>query len=328
MAETSAPWDGIATGDAVIAPYDAATEWAQYWSTMLNLDRLTAVYGGVAFKVLNSYALSVSGANINVDTGRAVVYGTWHQNTAIVPVAIPTPAAADRLDRIVLRKDWVAQTIRITRIAGQEGAGTPEPLVAVPGTTWDFPLGVCRITAAGVLTLLVEGYAGAGVSYPGRLYYTLPNNSGPFVSVRRSTTLTVPTGAAYTNVTWEAVIDEDIDNMWDVGTPERITITTPGVYLVTMSGRFNPNAFIAAAELSMRMRVNAGGDAVVFSQWLQGSAYVANPFISRHIKFQAGDFFDLGFLHAGGGNGVFTVDLDSPYSPVLTCKWISPLGVV
>jgi len=89
---------------------------------------------------------------VAVNTGRALVYGTWYESDASVNVVVATPAGATRIDRIVLRKSWASQTVRITRIAGAEGGGAPA-VTQTAGTTWDLPLYRASITVGGVITL-------------------------------------------------------------------------------------------------------------------------------------------------------------------------------
>lgn len=158
MAETSRFWDGTITGDAVIAPYDAATEFAGVQRSLAGGGGVPTNVSGV-FKELNNLYVAVAGgvSPASVATGRAIVDGTWYQSDTAVNVAIPTPGAATRIDRIVLRKDFAAQTVRVTRIAGVEGGGTPA-LVQVAGVTWDAPLAVASITTGGVVTVTNDAW--------------------------------------------------------------------------------------------------------------------------------------------------------------------------
>lgn len=150
--ETSAPWDGVSVGDATIAPFDAGSEWASYWRSLSTADAVPTNLGGVIAGALNELAVSGTATPVSVASGRALAYGTRYESSAIVTVAIPTPGAATRIDRIVLRKDWAAQTVRITRIAGAEGGGAPS-LVQIAGTTWDTPLAQASITTGAVITV-------------------------------------------------------------------------------------------------------------------------------------------------------------------------------
>lgn len=151
MTERSGPWDGTSIGDASEAAYDAPTEFARF---LEGLHGGTSNRGGVVVDKLNELAITAPGSisPASVASGWAYVYGGWYESDAAVSVAIPTPAVSTRIDRIVLRKDWAAQTIRVTRIAGVEGAGAPA-LVQTVGTTWDLPLAQASITTGGVITL-------------------------------------------------------------------------------------------------------------------------------------------------------------------------------
>ena len=152
MAETSLPWDGTTVGDATSAPYDAPNEFAQimralsYTSGMPNR-------GGV-MRTLNRLAGTGVATPVQIDTGQALCQGTFYENSAAVAVAIP-PSIVSRIDRIVLRKDPVAQTVRITRIAGVEAAGIPPVLTQVYGGVWDTPLYQVSLAIA-VITLIDE----------------------------------------------------------------------------------------------------------------------------------------------------------------------------
>lgn len=150
MAEISRFWDGLVTGDAVESPYDAATDFARVIASIADSFGKTN-RGGVCNED-NDLEVSGVATPVQVDTGSAIVYGTWYNNSAAVSVAIPTPAAATRIDRIVIRKSWAAQTARITRIAGAEGGAAPAMTQAV-GVTWDIPLASVSITTGGVITV-------------------------------------------------------------------------------------------------------------------------------------------------------------------------------
>lgn len=151
MTETSLPWGGTVTGDATLAPY-SDDEWSDMWRKLFTADRI--IHG-----VLRTYAneLAVSGATspVAVATGFALVDGKVYENDAQVDVAVPTPGGATRIDRIVLRKDFAAQTIRITRIAGAEGGGAPA-ITQNDGVTWDVQLARVSITTAGTITVTDE----------------------------------------------------------------------------------------------------------------------------------------------------------------------------
>lgn len=154
MVERSRFWNSTVTGDATEAPYDAPTEFAQVLMGIGEhaglTDRGRVIRSTAAPGTLQPTS---PGANtLRIATGEALVYGSWYQNDANIDVTIPTPGGATRIDRVVLRKSWSAQNVRVTRIAGTEGGGAPA-LVQTVGTTWDFPLAQVSITTGGVMTI-------------------------------------------------------------------------------------------------------------------------------------------------------------------------------
>lgn len=175
------PADGSGVGDASIASYDAATEFAGVLRSISG-SGARVNQGGVFFGELgNLAATSVGTSPVTIATGRAIAYGTWYENTAPVNVGIPTPVSSTRVDLIVLRKSWAAQTVRITRIAGTEGAGVPGMIQSV-GTTWDVPLASASINTSGVVTVtdLRETGSILGVVVPTKTKFD--TNGAPGVS--------------------------------------------------------------------------------------------------------------------------------------------------
>lgn len=152
MTETSRFWDGTTVGDATTAPYDAGTEFAQVMAAT-SLANALPDRGGVWLDDLGALLPTRPSANtLRIGTGRAHVYGSWYQNDAALDTNIPTPSVSTRIDRLVLRKSWAAQTVRITRIAGAEGGAAPA-ITQSAGTTWDVPLCRVSITTGGVMTV-------------------------------------------------------------------------------------------------------------------------------------------------------------------------------
>lgn len=149
MTEISRPWSGTVTGDAGKYSDD---QWSDVWDTLFCADNTLQ---GVVFGKLNELEITGVASPVSVNTGYALVDGDWYKNDSAVSVAVPTPAGATRIDRIVLRKSWSAQTVRITRIEGVEGGGVPA-LTQTDGTTWDIPLYQASITTGAAITLTDE----------------------------------------------------------------------------------------------------------------------------------------------------------------------------
>lgn len=149
MAEGSRFWTTNNTGDGPTAGYSAAN-FNQFVRETFITDPTTE---GVMYGVGNALAVSGTSSPVAVNTGAAIVYGFYYYNDASLNVTVSTPASATRIDRIVLRVSWAAQTVRVTRIAGVEGSGVAPAMTQTANTTWDIPLATVSITTGGVITV-------------------------------------------------------------------------------------------------------------------------------------------------------------------------------
>ncbi len=100
-------------------------------------------------------AVTAGTGKVTVATGAAYVYGIPYELDAALDVTIPTPTANTRVDRIVLRADWTAKMVRVTRIAGTEGAGAPA-ITQNPGSVYEVKLAQVSVTTGGVITVTDE----------------------------------------------------------------------------------------------------------------------------------------------------------------------------
>lgn len=145
MAEKSIFWTTGTEGDGA-NPYTEAEVVA--W--------LRRTFGsGVLYGYGDGLVVSGTSSPVSIATGAASVDGFPYESDAAVQIAVPTPAANTRVDRIVVRANWSARTCRITRIAGTEGAGPPS-LTQNRGSIWDMPLASVSITTGGVITVTDE----------------------------------------------------------------------------------------------------------------------------------------------------------------------------
>lgn len=115
---------------------------------------------GVAAAYLSALACSANGANtLRTAAGGALVDGKAYYNDANVDTNIPSAVGGGntRIDRIVLRADWTAQTVRITRIAGTDaGSPTAPAITQTPGTTYDIKLCQVLVDTSGAVTVTDE----------------------------------------------------------------------------------------------------------------------------------------------------------------------------
>lgn len=162
MTERSRPWTGTVTGDA--GPY-TDDQWTDVWLALISP---VIASEGVFQDQLNALDLSgLPATPVDIASGRALVNGIWYESDASEAIAIPTPGANPRVDRIVLRADWALQTVRLFRIAGAEAAApVPPAIVQIDGTTWDLPLWQVHTTVAAVITVFRDERAFIGQYVP------------------------------------------------------------------------------------------------------------------------------------------------------------------
>lgn len=194
MTQKSFHWNGASIGDADALVVNA-TDGIGYRLANVNYQSLWVDLGhrmlyngdenrGPLNNWQNELAVAAgAGMSVDVATGGAVVCGMPYENTAIVNVAIPAPTTDTRYDRIVLRRDWAAQTIRITRIPGTEGGAIPS-LTQSPAPSgtgiYDIPLATVEVTtvpAIGAITDDREFCRFGGVPGTGAIGTTQITNS-------------------------------------------------------------------------------------------------------------------------------------------------------
>lgn len=150
---TSGVGDGTATGYTS----DEIVDWLR--ETFISDPTTEGVIPATA-----TYAtplLVTAGANgshsATVAAGRAWVYGFPYWNSTPVTVTLDAEEANPRIDRIVLRASWAAQTVRITAIKGTAAASPTAPaLTQTADTTWDIPLAQVRLNADGTIVVTDE----------------------------------------------------------------------------------------------------------------------------------------------------------------------------
>ena len=154
MAESSFLWTTGGAGDG------SATYTRTNWSDILKVVAACMDEEGVATGYLNALAPSANGANtVRVATGGALVDGKPYLNSANNDINIPSAVGGGntRIDRIVLRASWAAQTVRLTRIAGTDAASPSAPAITqTSGTTYDIMICQALVTTGGVVTVTDE----------------------------------------------------------------------------------------------------------------------------------------------------------------------------
>lgn len=143
MAQTSRPWQSTSPGDA--GPY-SSSQWQDIYKYLLHalrpnsgaiIDSGTAPNTGLQVQATNPVS-----AAVDVLAGAALVEGVYYANDATVTLSIAANASGNpRIDTVVLRKDYTAQTVRLAVLTGTPaGSPTPPSLTQSDGTLWEIPL--------------------------------------------------------------------------------------------------------------------------------------------------------------------------------------------
>ncbi len=148
MAEQSYLWDTNGLGHGATTYTEA--QWAKLWRAVAG--------NGVIAGHLNSLRLTTAANSFTVDAGGACVDGFVYVNDGTVTQSVPSSAAGTtRIDRLILRANWSAQTVTVNRIAGTD-SGTPTipGIQTSSGTTYDLPLYYFTINESGAISNVVD----------------------------------------------------------------------------------------------------------------------------------------------------------------------------
>lgn len=211
-------WNGLVIGDAVNAPYDANTEYADWVQRTIGLGNTRADAGvvlGTGSEATQLDALQVTqnspaGMSVLLNIGAAIVDGTTYINDSALVIAVTSNASGNpRIDTIVLRKTFATQQIRSVMLAGTPGA-TPVPptLTQSVGVTWDIPIadiavanGAVSITNANITSRTPYANAADGVYLDRMLNNTgAVNQTGDVLLLQATVGRQVAAPAVTTNI--------------------------------------------------------------------------------------------------------------------------------
>ncbi len=154
MSEKSFWWTTGGAGDG------ASTYTRSDLSEVARVLAATHAAQGVAPGYLDSLAGSAPAANtVQIASGGALVDGKPYVNHTVAELTVPSAAGAgnSRIDRIALRANWTAQTVRVVRVAGVDAVDpAPPALTQTPGVVYDLALYQARVDTGGNVTLSDE----------------------------------------------------------------------------------------------------------------------------------------------------------------------------
>jgi len=240
MTQASAPQDGILVGDASLAPYDA-DEWGLIWSK-INGFGSRANYGSIlGYDNGTNYSLEVTAtnpatSNVEVKIGAALVTGTLYWTDATETLAVAANASGNaRIDTVILRKDYVLQTIRLIVLQGTPAASPVSPtLTQSAGSSWEIPLADIAV-ANGFTTIAQTDITPRAIAVntaPAVYLDGILNNSGADLN------------------TGDVVI-------WDTSTNQAVTTTT------TLNNYLVAGVWVGKTATGSRGRLQVGGVGLV-----------------------------------------------------------------
>lgn len=135
-----------------------------------------------------------------VGTGEAWIQGAWYQNTAAADLAIEAADASwNRIDRVVIRVNWTANTIAAAILKGTKAASPTAPALTQSASVWELSLaqvavgaGETEIHTADITDERLTTYCGVAGCRMGKQHV---NTDGTFdFGSKRAENLTDPNG--------------------------------------------------------------------------------------------------------------------------------------
>lgn len=146
MAQSSKPWDGTSVGDAIEAPY-SSNEWAHIWNALHGIGSVFPNYGYIpgtgdgTYEPLQVRQTTIASANVEIHIGAALVNGKLYESDATEQLAVGANASGNaRIDTLVLRTDYTAQTIRQVIKQGTPAGSPVRPSLTQSASIWEIPL--------------------------------------------------------------------------------------------------------------------------------------------------------------------------------------------
>lgn len=140
----------------------------------------------------------------------------------------------------------------------------------------------------------------------------------PKATVTRSANTASIGGSGSTHVVSWDVEEVDTNGIFDIATPTRLTVKTPGDYVISVNLSFTS---LPALNGDVHVRKN-GSEILGYSTFGQNEATI--PPLVIEERFVAGDYIELVFLNNTGGALVIAGGVS--YSPRMTLRWVGGAG--
>jgi hypothetical protein len=303
MAEKFYPFDAGAGSQITEIQW---AEMAQYWrsSGVLPDDQTKAQDNDFN----GEFAISTSSStkNVTIGPGAAWIHGHYYKNDAnLTKTLADNTSGYTRIDRLVIRLDWVNNTISLEIKQGTP-SGSPQPpaLSQTFGSIWEIPL--YQISCP-------NGFANSAACtyYDERLY---SDSVGARIMASLYRDEATDTDQSLAGGTWNVVNftykKETVDNMGDL-TSDKIIVPQKGIYLVTAQARVN----IASADFHIMRTRNGNPQTVNNAETVARQSGVAAASMAALVECNAWDYFWLAIYVSSGttsleyGNNIPRLDV-------------------
>lgn len=186
MAELSRPWNGRTIGDAGTYTAEQWREIFKYATVFAgddaNVGILRGSQPGSSLDALEVRESSPVANTVFVNDGAAMVKGIFYFNSTDLTVTVAANTSGNpRIDTMVLRVDYAAQTVRAVLKQGTPAASPARPaLTQVAGVTWEIPLADIAVANAFVtiVNANITNYPAVANAYDALFHERILNNSG------------------------------------------------------------------------------------------------------------------------------------------------------
>lgn len=139
-----------------------------------------------------------TGMQVKVRTGQAFVQGVYYANDAVKTIAVTAADPSNpRIDRIVLRLDWSANTVTAAVLAGTPAGSPSAPALTQTSSTWEIPIAQVAVAAG------ATGIAAANVTDDRQWTSMYDELLIPFA---KADILAVETGKGFMKMPWPGLI--------------------------------------------------------------------------------------------------------------------------
>lgn len=261
------------------------------WQKMAKLWMETGVING-QLNELQAFADS-TGMQIKVKSGQAWIEGHFFESDAEEVLPIGTSSSNPRIDRLIVRLDWIANTVQLAVIQGTPAVSPVAPAMTQNSGRWEIPLAKIRVEA-GVNTILPDRVTDERLFVYSDIDISMPlGTGGQAISPNVLTKLS--------NLTW---INRDRAYEWDI-VNKKIVVKKAGTYLIDTHLHWVNGE--AGKKAALQLFVNGNvwstplfSHSMVASDSRDGKGTVVRP-------FNAGDEIEFYIYHNMSNSG--TVDI-------------------